>query len=195
MEMLTILVGDFSNLKAFADKTVEAFFVFARIFEMAIGEKAKFELSQTKKEGKEGGRSKRIERDRDSILYIMAFFIKNLVREIILWAAAAARPPAPGSCSTAYDAPGRGNNAKKHLLIANYATNTLQCPYKALQTACNALGIYFYTLRIKRLKTLVCPIIAHMAIYAPILCPLPCPAALYTPTNSACISPSLLTRS
>ena len=39
MEMLTILVGDFSNSKAFADKTVEAFFVFARIFEMAIGEK------------------------------------------------------------------------------------------------------------------------------------------------------------
>ena len=66
MEMLTILVGDFSNSKAFADKTVEAFFVFARIFEMAIGEK--------KKKGKEGERSKRIERDRDSILYIMAFY-------------------------------------------------------------------------------------------------------------------------
>ena len=39
IEMLTILVGDFSNSKAFADKTVEAFFVFARNFEMAIGEK------------------------------------------------------------------------------------------------------------------------------------------------------------
>lgn len=45
MEMLTILVGDFSNSKAFADKTVEAFFIFTRNFEMAIGEKPKFELS------------------------------------------------------------------------------------------------------------------------------------------------------
>lgn len=48
--MLTILVGDFSNSKAFADKTVEAFFIFARNFEMAIGENAKFELA---KEGKD----------------------------------------------------------------------------------------------------------------------------------------------
>ena len=39
MKMLTILVGDFSNSKAFADKTVEAFFIFARNFEMAIREK------------------------------------------------------------------------------------------------------------------------------------------------------------
>ena len=39
MDMLTILVGDFSNSKAFADKTVEAFFIFVRNFEMAIGEK------------------------------------------------------------------------------------------------------------------------------------------------------------
>ena len=30
---------DFSNSKAFADKTVEAFFIFARNFEMAIGDK------------------------------------------------------------------------------------------------------------------------------------------------------------
>ena len=39
IKMLTILVVDFSNSKAFADKTVEAFFIFARIFEMAIREK------------------------------------------------------------------------------------------------------------------------------------------------------------
>ena len=39
MKMLTILVVDFSNSKAFADKTVEAFFIFARNFEMAIREK------------------------------------------------------------------------------------------------------------------------------------------------------------
>ena len=39
IKMLTILVGDFHSSKAFADKTVEAFFIFARNFEMAIGEK------------------------------------------------------------------------------------------------------------------------------------------------------------
>ena len=32
MEMLTIIVGDFSNSKAFADKTVEAFFYFRANF-------------------------------------------------------------------------------------------------------------------------------------------------------------------
>lgn len=52
MEMLTILVWDFSNSKAFADKTVEAFFIFARNFEMAIGGEAKFELANERKEGK-----------------------------------------------------------------------------------------------------------------------------------------------
>lgn len=52
MEMLTILVGDFSNSKAFADKTVGAFFIFARNFEMAIGESAKFELAQEGKDRK-----------------------------------------------------------------------------------------------------------------------------------------------
>lgn len=46
IEILTILVGYFSNSKAFADKTVEAFFIFARNFEMAIGEKQDFYKSE-----------------------------------------------------------------------------------------------------------------------------------------------------
>ena len=50
---------------------------------MAIGEKHdldKSELNPNATKGKEEGRSKRIERDRDSILYKTAFFIQNLVK-------------------------------------------------------------------------------------------------------------------
>ena len=39
IKMPTILVGYFPSSKAFADKTVEAFFIFERNFEIAIGEK------------------------------------------------------------------------------------------------------------------------------------------------------------
>lgn len=83
IEMLTILVWDFSNSKAFADKTVEAFFVFARNFEMAIGEKPKFELADERERGE---RSKRIG-EIEIIYYIKPvftknFFTKNYQREI-----------------------------------------------------------------------------------------------------------------
>lgn len=85
MKMLTILVCDFSNSKAFADKTVEAFFIFERNFEMAIGGEAKFDKSKlkpTEMKGKEGERIKIGEIE--IVYYILGFFIKNLLREIIL---------------------------------------------------------------------------------------------------------------
>ena len=49
--------------------------------------------------------------------------------------------------------------------------------------ACNALGIYFYTLHVKRFTGAVCPIIAHMAIYALYYALRPYPIALYMPTK------------
>nr|DAE29891.1 MAG TPA: hypothetical protein [virus sp. ctqEG8] len=54
-------------------------------------------------------------------------------------------PPAPGSLPTTYDATQHAKHGKKHLLIANYAPNALECPCKALETACNAPPINLYS--------------------------------------------------
>lgn len=176
---------------------------------MAIGEKRNFdksELKPTAMKGKERGRSKRIGRDRDSI-YIKACFYQKLpeIDNTIGWRRL--KTPGPRLISRAYDAPRGPKTRKKCLLIANYALNARKQPCKALQTACNALGIYFYTLRIKRFTALVCPIVA----YAPILCPiyapiqcnaprktwllrggLPSPTAIRTAQKPRLLSPPLL---
>ena len=60
----------------------------------------------------------------------------------------------------------------------------------ALQTACNALGIYFYTLHVKRFTGAYSPIIAHTAIYALYCALLPYPTALYMPTKQRLHIPS-----
>ena len=48
MELLTILVGDFSNSKALADKTAGVFFIFSAILKMAIGEYHKSDCNQSR---------------------------------------------------------------------------------------------------------------------------------------------------
>lgn len=66
MEMLTILVGDFSNSKALADKTAGVFFIFSAILKTAIGEYHKSDCNKSREvaltrswKGKEKEKGKR----------------------------------------------------------------------------------------------------------------------------------------